>query len=808
MALAPGSKKEADFSFRRGLAELQAGNLAAAIASLSKSIAIEPRNAASLSLLGALMHRSARYEEAESLLNRALREQPRSEVTLYNLGLTLKALGRPAEAATRFGEALRINPNVAETWNNRGSALNDGGKFKEAASDFDRAIELKPDYAEAYCNKGNSLVELRRFDEASVAYEAALRLNPQLAPAWVGRGQISLAKRAYSQALDAFEAASRIDRNYHPAWRGAATALIALGRLDDAEVAANQAIALAPGNSLGWVVKGILLLKLPRIDAAIETFRAAIKLEPSNARAWCGLADALRLSSELGREQKHDEALSAYSKAIELDSTLALAHYGRGSLFADLRRYEDALANYDVALGLQEDLEYLHGVRVYAKQQICDWTNLDQEIEALVAAVRSGNLATPPLAMLSVDSTPGDQRACAERAAKEQAAFPPLWRGEVHAHDRLRVAYLSSDFRGHPVGTHIAGLLEAHDRSRVEITAISTGPADGSSQRERIETACERFIDAADKDDAAIAGLIHEKQIEVLIDLNGLTAGSKPGVLARRPAPVQACYLGYAGTSGMREIDYLLADRIAIPQNDFAHFTEKIVWLPGCFFPAVRSSVENNATREGSGLPEEGVIFCCFNTAYKITPSVFAVWMRLLHDIAGSVLWLSDTNPAAKSNLRAGAKRLGIDPERIIFADRVSSLSNHYARLGLADVFVDTLPYGAHSTAADALWSGVPVATCTGSTFAGRVATSMLHAFGMPELIADDLEAYFTVAKSLASDRNRLAALKARIVAARSSSRLFDASRLAANVEMAYAGMRARYLSGEGPAHFSVADDA
>src|ERR1051325_7436100 len=542
-----GSKNKADLAFQSGLAALRAGNLAGAITSLSEAVAIAPRHVVALNLLGMLMHQSARYSEAESLLIRALREQPQSETTLYNLGLTLKALGRPLEAAARFSEAIRINPNIAETWNNRGSALNDARKFDEAISDFDRAIELKPDYAESYCNKGNSLVELRRFDEASDAYQTALHLLPKLAPAWVGCGQTALAKQEYAQALDAFEAACRIDKKNHPAWRGAATTLMALGRLGDAELAINEAIALAPLQPQGWIIKGVLLLKQLRLDDAIVTFGAAIQLEESNARAWSGLGDALRLASELGRKKRHDEALSAYSKAIELDPTLAQAHYGRGSLFADLRRYEEALANYDVALGLEQGLDYLRGVRVYAKQQLCDWTNLNQDIEGLVAAVRRGDLAAPPLVMLSLDSTPSDQRACAERAAKEQPAFPPLWRGPGYAHDRMRGAYLSSDFRDHPVGTHLVGLPEAHDRSQVDVTAISTGPADGSSQRQRIEAACESFIDATDKDDAAIARLIHDKQIEVLIDLNGLTVGSKPDILARRPAPVQACYLGYAG---------------------------------------------------------------------------------------------------------------------------------------------------------------------------------------------------------------------------------------------------------------------
>jgi predicted O-linked N-acetylglucosamine transferase (SPINDLY family) len=388
---------------------------------------------------------------------------------------------------------------------------------------------------------------------------------------------------------------------------------------------------------------------------------------------------------------------------------------------------------------------------------------------------------------------------------KSQPKYPPLCDGEIYCHDRIRVAYLSADFREHPV-THLAvGLFERHDKSRFEITAISF-TADSSPYRDRLNAACERFIDAENKSDQEITEIIRNLEIDIAVDLMGYTLGCRPGVFGQRPAPIQVNYLGYPGTTGSAYMDYIIADEIVIPSDQLQFYSENVVWLPDSYQvnDDRRIIAQQRPTRRQCGLPETGFVFCCFNNNYKITPDMFDVWMRLLQEVDDSIFWLPNYNTTSINNLRRAAECRGVAVERLVFADRLPNHYHHLARLQLADLFLDTLPFNAHTTASDALWAGLPVITCLGAAFPGRVAASVLKAAGLDELITASLADYETLALKLARDPALLAGLKAKIAGNRNSCALFNTDRSRRHIEQAYTMMVERQRRGEPPRSFSI----
>jgi protein O-GlcNAc transferase len=383
---------------------------------------------------------------------------------------------------------------------------------------------------------------------------------------------------------------------------------------------------------------------------------------------------------------------------------------------------------------------------------------------------------------------PEEQKQCAAIfvADKYPPSPEPIWNGETYAHARIRLAYLSAELRDHAVAQTIAGVFEHHDRTRFETIAISWGAQDNGPMRTRLADAFEHFIDVEGQSDREVARRLRELEVDIAVDLMGFTGECRPGILAWRPAPIHVNYLGFPGTMAAPYIDYMLADRVVIPENEQHHYSEKIVYLPDSYLPNdSRRPIPDFPTREQAGLPETGFVFASFNNSYKFTPELFDIWMGLLRAVPGSVLWLSAANPAAAQNLRRETEARGIDAARLVIAPYLSSSEDHIARIGLADLFLDTLPYNAHATAADALRVGLPVLTCQGTTFAGRVAASLLHATGVPELITDSLESYEALGLRLACEPSLLAALKAKLVANRSTQPFFDTARFTRNLEAA-----------------------
>jgi predicted O-linked N-acetylglucosamine transferase (SPINDLY family) len=441
----------------------------------------------------------------------------------------------------------------------------------------------------------------------------------------------------------------------------------------------------------------------------------------------------------------------------------------------------------------------------------CDWRGYEEEKAALRTAVAHGERACQPFPVLLVSDDPAEQRRCAELFVADDChpAAMPLWNGERYDHDRLRIAYLSADFHDHATAYLMAQLFECHDRKRFEVTAVSFGPPSDGAMRRRIEAAVEHFVDWRCESDRAIAGQLRAREIDIAIDLKGYTQNARPRLLAQRSAPLQIGFLGYPGTTGAPYIDYLVADRQLIPESEQHQYSERIAFLPECYQPndALRPIDERVPSRGEVGLPDGAFVFCSFNDSYKITPEVFACWLRLLERTPGSVLWLLESHRAAVRNLRATASQHGIAPERLVFAPR-QPLDRHLARHRCADLFLDTSPVTAHTTASDSLWAGLPLLTCRGRSMAARVAASLLTAVGLPELVTDSLADYEARALEIPKDRATLAALRERLWQNRATTPLFDADRFRRHFEAALDTMHARQAAGLPPESFEVPREA
>jgi predicted O-linked N-acetylglucosamine transferase (SPINDLY family) len=787
--------------FAQGLALHRQGKLADAEGIYGEVLRKQPNHFDALHLLGVIAFQTRRTERAVELIRKAIGLNAKVAAAHNNLGVALMDLKRHADALASYDRAIALKPDSAEAYYNRGNALVDLKRPADALASYDRAIALKPDYAEAYNNRGNALVDLKRPADALVSCDRAIALKPDFAEAYNNRGNALTGLKRPADALVSCDKAIALKPDFAEAYNNRGNALTDLKRPADALASCDKAIALKPDYAEAYYNRGIVLSELKRHEDALASYDKAIALKPDYADAYNNRGNALR---DLKR---HADALASYDRAFTLKPDYAEACKNRGIALVDLMRPEEALVSYDKAFTLKPDLAEVEGHRLHTKMHLCDWSNFNNECAHLISSVRNGKGNTPLFAFLAIPSSSDDQLRCAKlySANKYPPSEKPIWQGERYNHDRIRVAYLSADFRQHPVSSLLAGMFECHDKSCFDVTAISFGPDDNSEIRRRLEASFEHFIDARTYSDNQIANLAKELEIDILVDLMGFTTDSRTRIIAQRSAPIQVNYLGYAGTMGAEYIDYIIADQIVIPETQQDFYAEKIVYLPNSFQPTDRDRriSDKKFTRAEVGLPQEGFVFCCFNTNYKITPDVYDIWMRILKQVDGSVLWLVAVSPTVERNLRNEAAARGVNAERVIFASRMP-LADHLARHRLADLFLDTLPYNAHTTASDALWTGLPVLTCIGETFAGRVAASLLNAIGLPELITTTSEDYERLAFDLATHPEKLAVIKRKLAENRLTTPLFDTKLFTKHIEAAYTAMYERYQAGLAPDHIDI----
>jgi len=766
----------------------RAGAVGDAAATYGEVLRTDPTSADAHYYLGMISCQFGRFAEGAERARKSLANDPRHAGAQVLLGRALSGLGLHEEALTAFDRAIVIAPDLAQAYAHRADLLTDRGRTTEAIESYDRALTLAPDSVNDWFNRGGALFSANRYNESIASFDRAIAGKSNFVQARLARAKVLSDLGRLDEALEGVDSAITIEPNLAEAWLGRGNVLIELKRFEEALIAFGRALVLTPNCSEAWLGRGIIFSRLRRYNESFAAYDEAVSLRPDLAEAWLGRGN---LFSEL---ERHDDALAAYDRALVLKPDLAGAWLGRGYVLEQAQRCEEALAAYDRAIALKADLKYAAGARLFLKLFMCDWTNVETEVAELLTKVRERKPVAGPFTVLAISSSTADQLQCATHYAKDRPNFPPIWQSEVYHHDRIRIAYLSADYHENPMPALLAGLFEKHDRSNFEITAISFGPNRDSKIRRRLVGAFEHFIDVQQKSDQDVAELVRRLEIDIAVDLMGFTRNNRFNVFARRPAPIQVNYLGFPATMGAEYIDYIIADSTIVPEDQCAYYSEQVIWLPHTYQTNdnQRPISERTPTRHECSLPENAFVFCCFNNTYKITPEVFDVWMNLLRMAKGSVLWLIEDNPAAVANLRREAEKRGVSSQRLIFAPRTNS-ADHLARQKVANLCLDTLPYNAHTTASDALWAGVPILTCMGAAFPGRVAASVLKAIGLEELITYNLQEYEALAFELSQDAVSLERIKEKILCRRNTCALFDTERSARAIETAYTMMWDRY---------------
>jgi protein O-GlcNAc transferase len=834
------SKDQAKDLFFKGLAYLDNQDFEKSELMFVETLKLAPRSVPAFNNLAIAQYKQRKIDDAALTAQKVLQIDPENIDARLMLSTCQKDKELYEEVLETCQKIIEIDRTVAEAHCNLGYALNKIKKYQEAIESFDRAVALKPRFAEAFLNRGNALNNLNRYDEALAAYDKALALEPDLEGAWVGRGNVFFGLKRYDEALSAYDSALALKPSLTEAWCGRGNVLTNLKRHENALAAYDEALALKPDLAEAWCGRGNVFASLKRNEHAIAAFDKALALKSDLAEAWCGRGNVF---AELKR---HDEALAAYDEALALEPNTAGPWCGRGYVLYDLKRYDEALAAYDKALALgpekagesskanalfgrgcvfnkfkrhdeaarafaeaiksDEQFPFAKGMLLHQKMLGCDWKDTNDLVAEIEKDVLSGKLSVEPFSWQSVAKSERSLQLCAELYNNDR--YPaPISSGSrtIANHRKIRVGYSSGEFRNQATSFLLVGVFELHDDSRFEIYAIDNGWDDKSEIRQRINASVKGVIDISRLGDSSASAAIAENEIDILINLNGYFGETRMQVFAHKPAPIQVNYLGFPGTLGADYMDYIVADRCVIPENRKVFYREKVVYLPNCYQANDRKKKigPRNFSRQECGLPEKGFVFCCFNNNYKITPETFDCWMRILLKVDDSVVWLIEDNRSASINLKKEAATRGVSPDRLVFAERIP-LEDHLARHWLADLFLDTLPCNAHTTASDALWTGLPVLTQLGETFTGRVAASLLNTVGLPELITKTQEDYERLAIALATDRNKLALIKARLAQNRLTTPLFNTQLFTRHIEHAYELMYERHQKGLPPDHIYV----
>ncbi len=689
-------------------------------------------------------------------------------------GLVAKAVD--AHRQGQIETAAALYAEILEAWPTEVNALNNLAIIKKHQGDFQGARALLSKAFDAH--SGNTVV--------AAAYGNLC----------FGLKDLTEARRAYARTLD-------LTPNDPAVLRSQADVLRQLGLTSESIAHYDQLLSLEPGFAEGWAIRGGLKADLSQpADAAVDFVRA-LELKPDFPQAWNNYSQVLRLLGRL------NDALTATENALRYQPDYPLAQVNRAKALSDLSRPTESAKAWAIALkGRPHHLNGL-GLMLQEKAKACDWSGYHGIVDEIRQKTREGRTVDLPWTFLSHTADPYLQLQSAKIHLEDRfpAPFEPLWHGEVYAHDRIRLAYVSSDFRNHAMSHLISGLFKRHDRTRFEVMGLALGPASNDAVRQKLIPTFDRFFDLKDLSDIAAAQLIRELEVDILIDLNGFTTYCRPGIFAHRPAPLQINYLGHPASMGAPFMDYIIGDRWVTPKTLEEAFSEAIIRMPHAYQVnnVERDIPEVTPTRRQLGLPDEGFVFCCFNANFKITPDVFAIWMRLLSSVPGSVLWLMQNHPEAAANLRLSAQAAGLDPARLVFAPPLP-VTDHLARHRLADLFLDTFNYNAHTTASDALWAGLPIVTLPGDGFASRVAASLLDAVGLSELITDSPAEYEALALALAQDPQRLSALKSHLNRGRMSFPLFDTDLFCRGLEAAFEAILKRQHQGLSPIGLDVAD--
>jgi protein O-GlcNAc transferase len=816
-----------------GVLRAQQGRYAEGADLLAEAHRLNPEDFAVLTNYASALMGAHRHETAIVIYDRILAARPDHADARYQRAVALAQLKRFDQALAGFDAVLALKPS-AEAWYNRGAALSDLGRFEEAAASHDRALAIKPGLPAALEASGRALWALGRLEQALASYDAAVAALPQSNDLRVHRGMVLARLRRADEALADYDGALALAPDDVLALGQRGQLLAQLGRWRDALVNYDRALELVPDDVTLLVNRGATLWSLQRHEEAVASYDRALAIAPQNAIALAGRGYGLRSMGRLA------EALACYDRLVEIAPGDAQGWNSRGTVLHAMNRFGEAIESFDAALlrdpGLLDvlvnraqllgqagaleaalaDLDralmlsphqpYARGERLHWRMQAADWHDLEAEKNVIDLGVRAGERIVRPFVYQALSGVPADLQACSRIFARDVIGdTTPLTPIAPRMRRRIRIGYVSGEFREQATAHLMAGLYESHDRERFEVIAIDNGAPDGSAMRRRLEKAFDQFIPIAKLSDAAAAAAVRTAGVDILINLNGYFGAPRMSLFARRPAPVQVNYLGFPATLGASCMDYILADHIVIPEADRRYYTEAVVYLPDSYQAndSRRVIEKGPLTRAEQGLPTDAFVFCNFNQAYKLAPDIFAVWMQLLARIEGSVLWLLDGGPLFRTNLRRAAQQHGIAGDRLVFAAPLPP-GEHLARLGLANLALDTLPYNSHTTGSDALWAGVPLLTSRGTSFPGRVGASLLTAAGLPELVSETLAEYEAMALHLATNTSALATLKEKLALNRTGCALFDTTRFCRHIEAAFTAMFKTWQAGEAPRSFAV----
>ena len=769
--------------------------------SFLRSLEFAPKRPSTLNNLAAAQIKLKKFDEAEINLKEVLEIDEKSIDLWLNLGALYLERKQLAQAITYLERCIGLDPNHTLAWKLIAQAHDQNREFNKAMDCFKKILESNPSDWDAIIGMGAILNDLKRYSSSIQYHQLAIEIDPNSTSGYVNMGIAFTGLKKFDLALHNYSIALDLDSGDWDIWLNKGNTLHTLKRHGEAIAHYDHAIQLKPDFIEAWTSKGITLNELKCYDEAIAHYDKAISLKADCVEAWASKGATFY---ELKR---YSEALTHYDHAIQLKPDYAEAWSNKGLALNMLQRYDEAIAHYDKAISLKPDIDWIPGDLLHTKMRICDWSGLDDSLKKVSAKVITNEKVSPPFALLALTDDAVLHQQSAKIYAQDQYPPNPAL-GPILKHPRghkIRIGYFSADFKNHAVASLTVELFELHNKNRFEVFAFSFGVDDKSPVRLRLSQAFDQFIDISGMSDLGIAKLSRDMQIDIAIDLGGYTADSRTGIFSHRAAPIQVSYIGYLGTMGADYIDYIIADKILIPTGSQSYYSEKVVYLPNSYQVNDRKRLisDKQFTRKELGLPENSFVFCCFNNNYKILPATFDGWMRILKGVEGSVLWLLQDNFLAIENLKKEAEIQGVNPQRLVFADRLA-LSFHLARHRQANLFLDSFPYNAHTTASDALWAGLPILTLIGQSFASRVAASLLNAIGLPELITNTQEEYEALAIELAMNPEKLAAIKLRLVNNRQTTPLFDSPLFAKNLEAAYIKMFELYQADFLPEHIHL----
>ena len=794
-----------------------------------KATELNPNYAEAHNNMGNALKEQGKLEAATKAYQCALNINPNYAEACNNMGNALKDHGNLNAAIEQYQLALNINPNYAEAHNNMGIALIEKGNLDGAIKAYKRALKIKPNYAEAYSNIGNILLQRGEVDTAIEKYQHALKINPNYAKAYNNMGNALLKKGKFDDAIEAFQYALKIQPNFVEAHNNMGNVFKNQGNLDAAVEVYMRALKINPDYAETHYNLGNLLHQQGEFEKAIESYQNTLKIKPNLSEAHNNMGNTFF------KQRKFDEANEAYQQALNIKPDYAEAYNNMGNVLLEQGKLDAAIEAYQSTLNIKSDYAeaynnignalllqdklaaaieaFQHTLKIkpdYAVAEaqmlhqlshICDWTQDDfLNVPLVRLGITTG--AVPPFTLLPSEDNGARQLLRSQIWATEhykQAPLPLPLKPKLRP-ERLKVGYFSADFHDHATMFLMAGLLRNHEANEFILFAYSYGRNKSAGSRDKAESDVDHFFDVADLSDQGVADLCRSHCLDIAIDLKGYTQHTRSGIFKFRLAPVQINYLGYPGSMGASFIDYIIADPTVIPRSQRDHYSEKVIYLPYSYQPNdnMREISAKPTTREDFGLPEGAFVFCCFNQNYKISSREFDIWMRLLSKVEGSVLWLFKSNKWAEENLRREAEARGLDPARLIFADRLVQ-GEHLARHKHADLFLDTFNVNAHTTASDALWAGLPMVTKQGEQFAARVAASLLNAVGLSELVTMTEADYEALILDLATDPNKLKTIKDRLASNHLTEPLFDTKGYTRNFETGLHKAYDLYFEGKEP---------